>query len=279
LDEKITILSANPIFYRQLLATARLEEKVFPPNHLIRLALCTGNTLPEELRTKWQEQTGLQLMNYYGLTETSGLCIAEPIGFSPSADHSIGIPIDCLIKIIDKSGNPVKAGAKGELCIYGAGIFSGYFRNEEATAACLHHGWFHTGDLAIQNEDGSISLHERLSDIIKLPTGERIEIHALDEVLGEINQLTDWAVCPLLEKEKESIALFVVPRHAEKEKELITVIKSAIRKQIGNYAVPHIIETVNEIPRGNHNKILKKKLLDNYLASPIHKLPHVRKTI
>jgi acyl-coenzyme A synthetase/AMP-(fatty) acid ligase len=279
MDEKITILSANPVFYRQLLATARTVENLSPENHLIRLALCTGNTLTEELRTKWQEQTGIQLMNYYGLTETSGLCIAEPKGFSPSADHSIGIPIDCLIKIIDKSGNHVKTGVKGELCIYGAGIFSGYFRNEEATAACLHHDWFHTGDLAIQNEDGSISLYGRLSDIVKLPTGERIEINALDEVLGEISQLTDWAVCPLLEKEKESIALFVVPRYAEKEIELITLVKSAIRKQIGNYAVPHVIEPVKKIPRGNHNKILKKKLLDNYLKAPNHKLPDVRKTI
>jgi acyl-coenzyme A synthetase/AMP-(fatty) acid ligase len=110
LDEKITILSANPIFYRQLLTRAKTDENLFPANHLIRLALCTGNTLPEELRTKWQEQTGIQLMNYYGLTETSGLCIAEPNGFSPSADHSIGFPVDCLIKIIDKSGNPVKTG-------------------------------------------------------------------------------------------------------------------------------------------------------------------------
>jgi acyl-coenzyme A synthetase/AMP-(fatty) acid ligase len=184
-----------------------------------------------------------------------------------------------LIKIIDKSGNRVKTGVKGELCIYGAGVFSGYFRNEEATAACLHQGWFHTGDLAVQNENGCIHLYGRLSDIIKLPTGERIEINALDEVLGEISQLTDWAVCPLLEKEKESIALFVVPLHAEKETELITLIKSAIRKQIGNYAVPNIIEIVKKIPRGNHNKALKKKLLDNYLKALNHKLSDVRKTV
>jgi acyl-coenzyme A synthetase/AMP-(fatty) acid ligase len=279
LDEKITILAANPMFYKQLLATARADENLFPLNHQIRLALCTGNTLPAELRIKWQEQTGIQLMNYYGLTETSGLCIAEPTGFSPSADHSIGIAIDCLIKIIDKSGNRVKAGVKGELCIYGAGIFGGYFGNEEATAGCLHQGWFHTSDLAMQNEDGSISLYGRLSDIIKLPSGERIELNAVDEVLGEISQLTDWAVCPILEKEKESIAVFVVPLHAEKEMELIELIKSTIRKQIGNYAVPKVIAIVKKIPRGNHNKILKKKLLDNYLKAPNHKLSDVRKAV
>ena len=279
LEEKITILSANPIFYRQLLVRARANENLFPANHPVRLAVCTGNTLPEELRTQWQEQTGIPLMNYYGLTETSGLCIAEPLGFSPSAEHSIGFPTDCLIKIIDESGNPVETGVKGELCIYGAGIFSGYFRNDEATAARLHHGWFHTSDLAIQNEDGSINLYSRLSDIVKLPTGERIEINALDEILDEISQLEDWAVCPLIEKEKESIAVFIVARQAENETELVALIKSVIRNQVGQYAIPHIIEIVNKIPRGNHNKILKKELLDNYLKAPNHKLLDVRKTI
>ncbi len=264
IQENITILTANPSFYKQLLLAARDPLQISPLHHSIRLALCTGNALPAELRMKWQNQTGTSLLNYYGLTETSGICTAEPPGFIAIDDYSIGIPIDCLVKILGESGNQLPAGEKGELCIYGAGIFSGYYNNTEATADCLHNGWFYTKDSAVQHEDGSLSLYGRLSDIIKLPSGERIELMALEEVLQQIPGLGDWALCPLQEKEKESIALFVVPAENEHSREIISAIKKQIARNIGAYAVPLLIEAVEQIPRGNHNKVLRKQLLDHY---------------
>jgi acyl-coenzyme A synthetase/AMP-(fatty) acid ligase len=265
--ENITILTANPSFFKQFLLSARGEHQFSPLHHSIRLALCTGNALPADLRTKWQNQTGTTLLNYYGLTETSGICIAESPGFSPQDEYSIGLPVGCLIKIISESGNEVTAGTKGELCIYGAGIFSGYFQNEEATKNSLHNGWFHTKDLAVQHEDGSLSLYGRLSDIIKLPSGERIELMALEEVLVQIPGLADWALCPLQEKEKESIALFVVCAENSPSSGIIHTIKKQITRSIGAYAVPLLIEKVTRIPRGNHNKVLRKQLLDHYFNS------------
>jgi acyl-coenzyme A synthetase/AMP-(fatty) acid ligase len=264
MEENITILTANPSFYKQLMLAARGLQQISPLHHTIRLALCTGNALPADLRLKWQNQTGIPLLNYYGLTETSGICITEPPGFTATDDYSIGLPVDCLVKILDESGNELPAGEKGELCIYGAGIFSGYYHNPAATANCLNNGWFHTKDLAIQHLDGSLSLYGRLSDIIKLPSGERIELTALEEVLQQMPELADWALCPLLEKERESIALFVVPAENEHSQKIIAAIKKQIAENIGSYAVPSLIETVDQIPRGNHNKVLRKKLLDHY---------------
>ncbi len=263
LEENITILTANPSFFKQLLLASR-DSQLAPSRHGIRLALCTGNALPSELRMKWENQTGIPLLNYYGLTETSGICIAEPPGFKATDDYCIGQPIDCLVKIIDESGNELPAGKKGELCIYGAGVFTGYYRNPEASAACLHNGWFHTKDLASQYPDGSISLYGRLSDIIKLPSGERIELMAVEEVLQQMPELSDWALCPLQEKERESIALFFVPENSAQTAPVIAAIKKTIMESIGAYAVPLLIEAVDQIPRGNHNKVLRKTLLDHY---------------
>ncbi len=263
-QENISILTANPLYYKQLLMMMQRKQQAVRWPSSVRLMLCTGNQLSNELGLKWKEQTGTPLLNYYGLTETSGICIAEQPGFTASDDRSIGIPIDCLVKIIDQEGKEVVRGRKGELCIYGAGVFAGYYRNEKATQDSLQNGWFHTKDLAIQNEDGSLSLWGRLSDIVKLQSGERIELAALEEVMKEIPELSDWTVCSFCENERESIAVFFVPTTKKTTKQLISNIKERISKSIGCYAVPTLIEAVAKIPRGNHNKPLRKELLDNY---------------
>jgi acyl-coenzyme A synthetase/AMP-(fatty) acid ligase len=263
IQEKISILTANPIFFRQLL----LSSKGKLNNRSIRLALCTGNQLPAELRDSWKKNTGISMYNYYGLTETSGICIAEPLRFEAIHKDSIGIPVDSLVKIIDENGQEVRNEQVGELCIYGAGVFDGYFNNEEATRNSLKDGWFYTKDMAVQHEDGSISLCGRISNMVKLPTGERIDISAIEEALVNLKDLKDWAVCILSKDEKEEIGVFFVPQEGSQYQEQPGLIKELIRNKIGYYAVPALIQPVSFIPRGNHNKVLHKQLLDQYFQT------------
>jgi acyl-coenzyme A synthetase/AMP-(fatty) acid ligase len=265
LDEKVTILAANPVFFNTLRSATQGRENLLQLKHSIRLALCTGNQLTSDLKARWHQQTGLQLLNYYGLTETSGICIAEKPGFSNAEGQSIGLPVGCLIKIVDEQGNTVIQGMKGELCIYGRAVFSGYYKNETATAACLKDGWFHTRDIASQQEDGSIFLYGRISDIVKLPTGERVDLNALDEVMQVAAGVEDWAFCPIIENEKESIALYMVLQPDVKEEEVIISIRSLIGTIIGNYAMPAQFQVISQIPRGNHNKVIRTKLPDKHL--------------
>ncbi|MGZ3838012.1 MAG: class I adenylate-forming enzyme family protein [Flavisolibacter sp.] len=260
--ENITILTANPIFFKQLLVAARgkLASK-------IRLALSTGNQLTVSLRESWQKNTGIPLYNYYGLTETSGICIAEPLGFSSNREGSIGLPLDCLVRIVDEDGQEVPRGKPGELCIYGAGIFSGYENNPRASLNSIRKGWFYTKDLAVWQEDGGICLGGRLSDIIKLPTGERLELSAIEDAMGKVPFLKDWAVCSLPGDEKEEIAVFLVPEPSISYPELRDQIQQIIKKEIGSFALPKLIEPVPFIPRGNHNKLLKQQLISQYFQS------------
>jgi acyl-coenzyme A synthetase/AMP-(fatty) acid ligase len=265
IQERISILTANPVFFRQLLLAGKGRLPVLKRS--LRLSLSTGNQLSPNLKNTWKETTGIPLYNYYGLTETTGICIAESPGFTSEEKNSIGLPVDCLVKILDESGDEVQKGLQGELCVYGAGIFNGYYKNDDATKNSLVNGWFHTKDLAIRNEDGSLSLCGRFSDIVKLPSGERVEIAAIEEVMEKVFQLNDWAVCSLKEEEKESIAIFIVPDVTANLEKLLKNIKEVIGKAIGSYAVPSLIEPVTHIPRGNHNKVLRKKLTDSYFQS------------
>ncbi len=265
--ESVTILAANPIFYKQILLL--MDKKSWRGGRFIslRFALSTGNMLSRELRKQWQTQTGNGLYNYYGLTETTGICIAESPGEIPIDDKSIGFPIDCLVKIVDKNGTGVAPGVTGELCIYGACVFGGYYQNKEATHLKLNQGWFRTGDLATQWTNGSYSLMGRISDIVKLPGGERVELAALEEILNTMEGLSDWTVCPLKEKEKESIVVFVVPTESAFCEELKKEISNRIAKHVGSYAIPSRIEMVDLIPRGNHQKVLRHELLGQFFSS------------
>ncbi|MEP7251912.1 MAG: class I adenylate-forming enzyme family protein, partial [Ginsengibacter sp.] len=258
--QKASILTANPSFYKQLLLVIN-EDK---PKWEVRLALCAGNQLGRKLRFHWEQHTLVPLYNYYGLTETGGVCVAEKLESRPEEDNNIGMSVDCLIKIINEDGRRVSVNAQGELCIYGSGIFSGYYNNPSATANVLKDGWLHTGDQAVQHEDGSITLTGRLSDIIKLPSGERVELTAIEDVIENIHGLKDWAVCPLADMEKEGIAVFFVAGETEDTDELTTNIRQMVRERIGAYAIPVIIEPVTSIPRSSHNKVLRKELLDSW---------------
>ena len=261
--EKISIITGNPVFFRQLLLSAKGKLN----NKSIRLALCTGNQLSAELRASWKKDTGIHMYNYYGLTETSGICIAEPLKSEIIHKDSIGIPIDSLIKIIDENGQTVENEQVGELCIYGEGVFNGYYENEEATNNALKDGWFYTKDMAIQHKDGTISLCGRISNMVKLPTGERVDISAIEETLVNLKQLKDWAVCVISKEEKEDIGVFFVPEDGTQLNEQPDIIKELIRNKIGHYAVPALIQSVNFIPRGNHNKVLHKQLIDQYFQN------------
>jgi acyl-coenzyme A synthetase/AMP-(fatty) acid ligase len=262
-ESRATILTANPAFYKHFLLLAKKIKTTFS----LRLTLCTGNRLTDELRKSWKELMKVPLYNYYGLTESGGICIAESLEIEPACKDSIGKPLDCIIKIIDEAGNAVPAGEPGELCIYGAGVFSGYYNNTTASASVLKNGWFRTGDVVIQQEDGSVALTGRLSNIVKLISGERIEISAIEEIIEQITGLKDWAVCAVKKAEKELIAVFIVIDSPADYNTIAEKIGGNVADKIGAYAIPSFIKVVENIPRGNHNKVLQKELSDKYFAT------------
>ncbi len=112
--------------------------------------------------------------------------------------------------------------------------------------------------------DGSVALTGRLSDIIKLPSGERVEAKAIEEIMETISGLKDWAVCPFSDSEKEGIAVFIVADPIKNVDKLIVNIRQMVGDSIGAYAIPSVIEPVTSIPRGNHNKVLRSELLHSW---------------
>lgn len=138
----------------------RLDEKYndsFKASDL-RVLRSSADLLDPTLWRAFERRFDVAVTNSYGLTET----VCEALYCGPAAETkrigTIGKPIDCEARVVDDSGNDVPAGEAGELWVRGSNVMKGYFRQPEATAAVLKHGWYHTGDLARVDTDGFFAI-------------------------------------------------------------------------------------------------------------------------
>src|SRR4051812_27083511 len=120
------------------------------------LTLCVsgGSALPVEVLRGFDEVFGCKVLEGYGLSETVAMATFNP----PDRERkpgSIGVPVGgAELKIVDDDSNEVPQGERGELLMRGPFVMKGYWNRDDATAAAMAGGWFHTGDIAVVDEDG-----------------------------------------------------------------------------------------------------------------------------
>ncbi len=253
-ENNISVLVASPALYYQLALRKEAKSKLAK----LRLALSTGGKLTTDLKNNFYEKTSKYILNYYGLTETAGICIYEPIGFHNFTEGIIGIPINCMIKIVDVDGNPIENGKTGELCIYGNTISNGYWgENRNITDA---QGWYHTGDLGRMDEEGIIYLEGRTTEIIKNAQSKIVNLAEVEQTIRSLSMVSDVGLIPLFQNETETYAVFTAAINAD-ESELVTFkIKEAIENRFGEKMTPNSILIVDSIPRTSNGKLNKQKL-------------------
>jgi acyl-CoA synthetase (AMP-forming)/AMP-acid ligase II len=104
----------------------------------------------------------------YGLTETTGVCtMTRPGDPVEVVAETSGRPIPGVdVRIVDASGAPVPAGARGEISVRGIGVMRGYLDDPAATDATVHDGWLATGDVGFIGDDGNLRIVDRLKDMV-----------------------------------------------------------------------------------------------------------------
>jgi fatty-acyl-CoA synthase len=157
-------------------------------------AVATGSTYVPQPLVDALEGRGVPVLQVYGSTETCPISIYTRIGGERTRPGSTGWPGPyCDAMVVDGAGRELSAGTAGEVWVRGRQVFSGYWRDERATADALVDGWFRTGDIATRDPDGAFTVHDRKKNVI-ISGGENIYPAEVERVLLAHTAVAEAAV-------------------------------------------------------------------------------------
>ncbi|MFT3873189.1 MAG: long-chain fatty acid--CoA ligase [Nocardioides sp.] len=225
----------------------------------LRMAVSGGASLPVEIIKEVKARLGVQVLEGYGLSETSPVATFSDPDRDPRPG-SIGVPIwGVEVKLIDADWNTVdEVGEIGEIAIRGHNIMRGYLNRPEATAEVIRNGWFRTGDLARRDEDGFYYIVDRSKDMI-IRGGYNVYPREIEEVLMTHPGVSLAAVIGVPDEvHGEEIKAVVIrqPGSSLTEQELVAWGK----EQMAAYKYPRSVEFVDSLPMTATGKILKREL-------------------
>lgn len=225
----------------------------------LHLTISGGMALTKTSAKRWEEVTGCPIAEGYGLTETSPI-----VSFNPTDAiqlGTIGKPVaGTAVKVVNADGQDQPLGEPGELCVQGPQVMKGYWQREEETRTSIDaDGWFHTGDIAVLQEDGYIRIVDRKKDMI-LVSGFNVYPNEVEDVVaGHPDVIESAAVGVADEAAGEAIKLFVVSKNPDLDAETL---RRWCKSELTGYKVPKVIEFRDELPKTNVGKVLRRQLRD-----------------
>jgi acyl-CoA synthetase (AMP-forming)/AMP-acid ligase II len=226
----------------------------------LRHITCGAAPLGAELEAELAQQMGCAVSQVYGLTEASLIThMAPPFG-GAGKRGSVGPPVpgtEC--RLADpQTGAGAGPGERGEVWVRGPQVMRGYLSNPAATAAVIDgEGWLHTGDLGIADEDGWLTIVDRVKELIKYK-GLQVAPAELEAILMTHPQVADCAVIGVPDQQAGEVPkAFVVPAGGEFDG---TAVLAFVAGQVAPYKRIRLIEPVPEIPRSPSGKILRRLL-------------------
>jgi long-chain acyl-CoA synthetase len=259
--ENITFFAGVPTMYWGLLGALTDDVDVDLIAKNLRIAASGGASLPVEIIKQVKDRFHVQILEGYGLSETSPVATFSDPEREPRPG-SIGVPIwgvEC--KLIDDEWNTVEGHGDdniGEIAIRGHNIMKGYYDRPDATAEVMKDGWFRSGDLARRDEDGYYYIVDRSKDMI-IRGGFNVYPREIEEVLMSHGDVSLAAVIGVPhDSHGEEIKAFVILNDGATitADELVAWGKS----QMAGYKYPRIVEFVSSLPMTATGKILKREL-------------------
>ena len=218
-----------------------------------------GMALTSATAKRWEEVTGVEIGEGYGLTETSPVVTINP----PNAIQlgTIGVPVcNTICKAVDEEGNDLPPGEPGELCVKGPQVMRGYWqRPEETQKSFTEDGFLRTGDIALVQEDGYIRIVDRKKDMI-IVSGFNVYPNEVEDVVSSHPKVLECAAVGIPdEKTGEAVKVFLVPSDQSLKTDEL---KEFCRERLTAYKVPKTFEIREELPKTNVGKILRRELRD-----------------
>ena len=266
IDQQVTVLNQTPSAFRQLIGVDTQPERL-----ALRHVIFGGEALDRAILKPWFARHGAahpQLVNMYGITETTVHVTYCPIGGENTLAGDIGIPIpDLQVWILDAFHQPLPDGVPGEMYVGGAGVAQGYLHRPELTAARFietelfgkTERLYKTGDLARRLPDGSLEYLGRIDHQVKL-RGFRIELGEIEAVLNQHPAVQEAVVLLDTAQGDARLMAHVVPAGHTPAAEMTENLRSWLNSHLPEYMVPAGFQFLSVLPLTGNGKIDRRAL-------------------
>jgi len=253
--DRVTVFAGVPTMYAAMLNHP--ERDHFDVSSL-RLCVSGGAAMPAEVMRAFEEAFGAQILEGYGLSETSPVASFNHPD-RPRKPGSIGTPIQGVeMKLVDAEDRDVAPGEVGEIVIRGHNVMKGYWNRPEATEEVMGGGWFHTGDLARVDEDGYFFIVDRKKDMI-IRGGFNVYPREVEEVLYAHPAVAEAAVVGLPHPELgEEVGAAVALRAGQEVS--AEELQAFVKAELAAFKYPRRIWFVDALPKTATGKILKREI-------------------
>jgi long-chain acyl-CoA synthetase len=239
----------------------------------IRFCVSGSAPLPREVAKRFEELTHGNLVEGYGLSETSPVTHVNPVEGERRAG-SIGLPVpstDQRVVDLETGTRVLGVGEVGEFAVKGPQVMLGYYHQPEETDLVLADGWFRTGDVARIDADGYAYIVDRKKDMVNV-SGMKVYPREVEEVLFQHPAVADAAVIGIPDVEHgEVVKAFVVkkPGASVTAEEL----QGFVRDRIAHFKAPRSVEFRDSLPRTGVQKVLRRVLREEALAQAAGRAP------
>ena len=222
--------------------------------------------LPKQLWESFEENTGKEVVNSYGLSEANNLTFTGPEHVHRDT-NSVGQISESHWKIVGEDGGNAEIGEIGELVVSGPTVMYDYFRSQDETEESLTDGWFRTGDLARHDGDGNIFIVGRIKDVV-IVGGNNVYPEEVDDNIRLHPKVVDTCSLGVDDSIMGEIVVSCVVREDESLDEAALI--SHLRGRISPIKIPAKVLFVNDIPmseRGKADRLALKEQIDRTFGS------------
>jgi long-chain acyl-CoA synthetase len=260
LIKTITKTRPSVLILVSTLAAALLDRPSFDTLDFapLKLSVAGGMALRTQVAEEWERRTGSQMVEGYGLTEASPVVSVNPT-VGTARLGTIGLPLpSTYVEIRDDDDVALPIGERGEMVVFGPQVMKGYWNKPEETKKAIGgDGWLHTGDVAVMDADGYVTIVDRMKDMIVVGGFNVYPAEVEEAVLSDPRVKEAGVIGVDDEHSGEVVKLFVVradPTLTESD------IRVHLKERLAGYKRPKYIEFRDELPKTNVGKILRREL-------------------
>jgi long-chain acyl-CoA synthetase len=251
--DRVTVFEGVPTMFAAMLHQADRDRYDVSS---LRLCISGGSAMPVEVMRGFEEAFGCIVLEGYGLSETSPVASFN----HPHAERkpgTIGTAIRGVeMRLVDDAGGDVPTGEVGEIAIRGENVMKGYWGKPEETAKAIPDGWFRTGDLARQDEDGYFAIVDRKKEMI-IRGGYNVYPREIEEALYEHPAVAEAACVgvphPELGEEVAAAVALKPGQQADPDE-----LRAWVKERVAAYKYPRHVWLVESLPKGPTGKILRR---------------------